>query len=300
MTVESKNYGNCIFLHGDTLPEVWENAVLKCWENGFDFETQYDKEGDPKSKDCYATLVIENPFQEARIHKAFPAGLEDLEIYRQEVLFGVHDNWVDPDNGAWSYTYHDKLFNYKDNDGNEYYQIEEIIERLSTTPFTRRAQAITWNPFHDNLYEDPSCLQRVWCRIENGKLNMNVSMRSNDAFKASFMNMYAFTDMQRYIAEEISKKRGEEIPVGRYIHQADSFHIYGSYFEEFKKFVDRCKNTSFESRVIESEDVKDFFDSGKIILLNNTQGHIPIMQYHWDRLYSELPEDRKSEVNKKD
>jgi len=31
-----------------------------------------------------------------RIHRAFPGGLEDLEIYRQEVVDGVHDHWIAP------------------------------------------------------------------------------------------------------------------------------------------------------------------------------------------------------------
>ncbi len=33
-------------VEGDTIPEVWENAVLKCWREGIGIRTEYDKEGD--------------------------------------------------------------------------------------------------------------------------------------------------------------------------------------------------------------------------------------------------------------
>ena len=42
---------------------------------------------------------VEDPFAEPRIHRAFPGGLEDLEIYRQEVVDGVHDHWIAPQEG---------------------------------------------------------------------------------------------------------------------------------------------------------------------------------------------------------
>lgn len=295
--MQIQRQGNYLSICGDTLPEVWEAAVIETWKGGSEFKTQYDKEGDPSSKDCLAMLVIQNPMQEFRIHKAIPAGLDDLEIYRQEVLYGVHDNWIDPEHGAWQYSYHERLFNYTNASGDSIDQINQIIEKLSEVSYTRRAQAITWNPFKDNFCNEAACLQRIMCRIEDDKLQMNISMRSNDAFKASFMNMYAFTELQKYIANQISIKTGKEIGVGRYTHMADSFHIYGSYFGEFEKFLHRCETTSFASRVMRTDEATYFFDSGKINLLNNTHCHIPITKENWDRLYEELPQDRKGEVN---
>jgi thymidylate synthase len=66
---------------------------------------------------------------------------------------------------------------------------------------------------------------------------MNTHWRSRDAYKASFMNIFALTDLQKTMAEKISKKLGAEVSVGRYVDISDSFHIYGSYFEEFSNFM---------------------------------------------------------------
>jgi len=295
----NKILDSIIDIKGDTLPEAWEESVTECWEKGDRFRTEYDKEGDPKSRDCTARISVSNPMAEPRIHRAIPAGIEDLEIYNQEVLYGVHNNWIAPEEGRWEYTYNERLFEYRVKD-EVFNQIQIVIDKLSAVPFTRRAQAVTWQVWQDNDCYDPACLQRMWFRIIERKgekfLNMNVTMRSNDAFKAAFMNMYAFTELQQFVAHCISINRYEDIKVGRYVHYADSYHIYGSYFEEFDGFLKRCKDTDFSSRVIDTESVQYFLDSGKITLFNNTQTDIQMEENHLIRLYDEIPEDRRSEL----
>ena len=254
----------------DTLPEAWEQAVLRCWEEGDRVRTEYDKPKDPESRDCTALIIARQPFEEPRIHKAFPGSLESLETYRQEVLLGIHDSWVDPEAGKWSYTYHQRLFAYDvcESGGarRAIDQFDYIIEKLARTPHTRRAQAITWKPDVDPTVDDPACLQRMWFRIFNGELRMNVHMRSNDAFKAAFMNMWAFTDLQRYVAEEVTRRSGRELRLGSYAHIVDSFHIYGSYFGEFEGFLTSVEKRTFAERTWDSrnEMVQNAFDSARV------------------------------------
>ena len=85
---------------------------MATWKDGLDIKTEYDKAGDPMSKDCTMIMVVNEPMKEPRIHRAFPGGLEDLEVYRQEVVFGIHDHWIKPEEGKWTYTYHQRLTNY--------------------------------------------------------------------------------------------------------------------------------------------------------------------------------------------
>jgi thymidylate synthase len=88
-------------------------------------------------------------------------------------------------------------------------------------------------------------------------------MRSNDAYKAGYMNMFAFTDLQRVMAEKISEKLGREIAVGAYTHVADSFHIYGSYFNEFEQFLISVRDRKFEDRVWDTSFALSFFEEGR-------------------------------------
>ncbi len=249
------------------LPEAWEKTVIAVWDNGADIKTQYDKAGDKPSKDATVMVTVTAPFGEPRIHKNFPGGPEELEAYRQEVVNGIHDHWIDPAAGKWTYTYHERLFAYSPVEDiriaespkpfNAFDQIQYIIDALSETNHTRRAQAVTWMPTADAKTDDPPCLQRIWCRLiadenEQPVLNMNTHWRSRDLYKAWYMNVYALTDLQRIIAEEISKKIGQPVKVGRYVDISDSLHIYGSYFDNAEKEIQKMKDTPFTERAWET------------------------------------------------
>ena len=258
--------GDIPVLHawGRTVPEAWEKSVLMLWERGARVRTEYDREGDEQSRDSTMVVVAREPLSEPRIHLAFPGGIEDLEKYRQEVLFGVHDHWIRPEEGKWTYTYHQRLSAYApvaDLSSSKVKspfppvdQIRYIIEKLAASPHSRRAQAITWMPTADPATDDPPCLQRIWCRLlptdEGFTLNLNSHWRSRDAYKAAFMNMYALTDLQGWLAGQIGRRMGRTVSVGRYVDISDSYHIYGAYFREFsERFLKLVRERPFEKRV---------------------------------------------------
>ena len=182
-----------ISVTAETLPEAWEKAVIAVWDHGVEIKTQYDKDEDLPSKDATVMVTVRAPFAEPRIHKNFPGGPAELESYKQEVIAGIHDHWVDPAAGKWTYTYHERLFAYcpvediRKADSAKpfraFNQIQYIIDSLSGCFHTRRAQAITWMPTADPKTDDPPCLQRIWCRLtadDDGQLvlNMNTHWRS--------------------------------------------------------------------------------------------------------------------------
>ena len=245
----------------ENLPLAWERATIACWEQGESFPTEYDKPGDPNSRDVTALIHVTRPFDQPRIHRAFPGGLDDLEKYRAEVLYGVHDHWIDPAAGKWEYTYHQRLRQYAVPGAGVFDQLAAAVQKLREAPHTRRAQAVTWQVWNDMKIADPACLQRIWLRIADGRLHMNIHIRSNDAFKAAFMNMYAFTELQRELAAQVGVAPGE------YMHIADSFHIYGSYFSEFERFLRTVRSRTFEENTFSEEAVRDIFIDGCDLLL---------------------------------
>lgn len=250
------------------LPEAWEKAVLAVWNHGVDVKTEYDKPDDSPSKDATVMITVENPFNEPRIHRNFPGGPEELEAYRQEVCDGIHDYWIDPAAGKWTYTYHERLFAYCPTDDlrnpnaakpfQPVDQIDYVVRKCSEAFHSRRIQAITWMPTADPPTDDPPCLQRLWFRIITDTdgtpvLNMNSHWRSRDLYKAWYMNVYALTDLQRIIAERIAANIGKPVKVGRYVDITDSLHIYGSYFAEAKPEIEKMQRTSFEQRTWPSD-----------------------------------------------
>jgi thymidylate synthase len=259
-----------IFVSGANLPEAWEKALLLLWDEGIDVRTEYDRtdaEGgfiDPPSRDATMIVEVTDPFAEPRIHKNFPGGPEELEIYRQEVVEGIHDHWVDPaDPDKWTYTYHERLFAYAPTEDLEdpkaarlrtVNQMEYVVNKAVERTYSRRIQATTWMPTSDPATDDPPCLQRLWFRLlpdADGTLalNLNSHWRSRDAYKAWFMNVFALTDLQRVIAEHIADRLGRPVRAGRYVDISDSFHIYGSYFDEFEPELQKMRaNPDYHAR----------------------------------------------------
>jgi len=264
-----------------TIPQAYEEAIKQVWENGIRIKTEYDRPEDPASRDATVMIVVEEPYGQPRFHRSFADGLGGLAEYVMEVVHGAHDYWVKPveeilkaaesEDTRWTYTYHERLFDYRIED-HVVNQIDYIIQKLSQTGYSRRAQAITWNPKLDPPTDDPPCLQRIWgrlCEDDSGGyvLNMNTHWRSRDLFKAWFENVIALTTLMKKMAEAISENIGKSVRVGRYMDISDSLHIYGSYFREIEgnpekgiqSFFEALESRSFEERTWSSDFIKPFF-----------------------------------------
>ena len=288
-----------ICVEENTLAEAYEKALIRLYKEGTKFQTQYDKPGDPLSLDCTVNITIIEPETDPMIHKAFPGGIDDLKEYVLE-LKGYKDGWVknmnDPGDTRWEYTYHGRLADYgswkelsdladKDSShiaGFRVDQIEAVIAKLVDQPFTRQAQMITWMPNIDTKVYDPPCLQSLWYRILEDKdgvywLNSNIRFRSNDAWGANFMNMFGFVQFSREeIADEIQKRTGKKVKLGRMNWQADSFHIYGRDIEKAKGMLfDRVDSMSFEERTYNFHDefIQEMYQMAEPVILQKIKDY---------------------------
>ncbi|MFO7957442.1 MAG: thymidylate synthase [Candidatus Brocadiia bacterium] len=272
--------GSIPVLHvaGANIPEAWEKAVLAVWDNGVEVKTEYDKPEETPSLDATVSVEVADPLGEPRIHKNFPGGPTELEAYRQEVVEGIHDHWIDPAAGKWTYTYHQRLFSYRPlidlvnpEAGPQFppvNQVQYIIEKLADVPYSRRAQGITWIPHCDPGTDDPPCLQRIWARLLRGEegfvLNMNSHWRSRDLLLAWFMNVYALTDLQRIIAERLADMLGEPVRCGRYVDVSDSLHVYGQYRDEhWEGEVQKMRASPYTERAWETSMLEPMFEEAR-------------------------------------
>jgi thymidylate synthase len=265
-----------LHVEADCIARGWEKSLVELNGRGCDIRTQYDKDGDPPSKDCTMILTIHDPLSEPMIHMDFPGGPKQLEEYVMEVCEGIKDHLIrnpdDPADTRWEYTYHRRMFSYEVPGRDPLDQIETMCRKLAEVTYSRRAQAITWKAWEDNDCFDPPCLQSLWGRIteDGGRkfLSLNARFRSNDAYKAAFMNIFALVRLQEKMAERISELSGQKIFVGRYCHMADSYHIYGSYFKEFEtRFLGALKKRTFEQRTLRYENVREMMENARPAIL---------------------------------
>lgn len=203
------------FVRGHTLPNAYHIALVALWEKGKKVPCP---DWNTEQKEIGLTMTVKNPLEEPMISRCFIGGPEDLEQYRQEMLDGILDFEIEK--GNWSYTYHSRMTDYN-GDGNRFGdQVRFVVEELRRNPYSRRAVIDVRDNNRDMGSDDPACLQHIQFFIRDGKLDLDVLFRSNDAVKATFMNAFALIMLQKRIADELG------VEVGTYTHRANSFHCY--------------------------------------------------------------------------
>lgn len=155
-------------------------------------------------------IEITNPLDDMIHHKS-SFGKQRCDEYADQLF----NSWP-----GFEYTYHERLFEYYSNNGVLENQIHQIKNKLKQNPQTRRAIAITWEPFKDNRNQHVPCLQLLQYTKRAGKLHCKAVFRSNDILSAFGPNAYGLVRLQEHIAKEL------RYPVGTYTHIALIPHIY--------------------------------------------------------------------------
>ncbi len=240
-----------IHVKGNDICEGYQNAVLAVFDNGARIETPKHTTQTPLGWDATVTVEIADPQSLRRIHKiGIPGFIPELEVYRLEAVWGIHNNWV---GDGWDYTYHERIFEYRLPDGSRVNQIANMIKVIKSNykekgrVSGRDFQVSTWMPWNDPFVDDPPCLQRIHFRLFKSEnegeylLHMTTHWRSRDLFKAWCMNVYAMTDLQRLVAKWISEELGFPVFVGKYIDISNSLHLYGAYAHDIEGAVMRMR-----------------------------------------------------------
>lgn len=102
------------------------------------------------------------------------------------------------------------------------HQMIDVAWKLHKEPATRQAVVTLWDPVLDNLEDmaDYPCTVMLQFQVEEGKLCMNVVMRSNDAWLGLPYDMFQFTQLQLTLARCLG------LAYGWYRHTALSLHLY--------------------------------------------------------------------------
>ena len=100
-------------------------------------------------------------------------------------------------------------------------QIDWVVNLLAKEKDTRQA-AITILDMkeHDTFTYDTPCTYAIQFTILNGRLDICVTMRSNDLWYGFCNDQYQFSMLQEMIAKEIN------MDMGTYYHFAHNLHIY--------------------------------------------------------------------------
>lgn len=205
------------FVTGTTLPDAYHKALLKLHKDNMELPCP---DYNTNQKEASMTMLVQNPLGEPMISKLFIGDPRSLEQYRQEMLDGILDFEVA--RGNWEYTYHQRMEK----------QIPWVIDELKRNPDSRRA-VVSIRAEADMHTGSPACLQNIHYLIREDRLHCKVLFRSNDATKAAYMNAFALIMLQKRIADAVG------VPVGTYMHRANSFHVYERDYAMFDGYIRR-------------------------------------------------------------
>jgi len=248
-------------VNANNLAKAWERAVKTILVKGhrrYVGAPEYQVE----TLDLPLLIKVKNPLAEPRLSKLATDSKEVVEEYTKTYVFGYDDPQKEKE---FEYTYHSRLRNYPDckvrawlpaisvDDKDLKAQVAKIIpdgkccvRRIDQVEYaikifkkdpTRRTVVIhTWIPFRDLMKFGPKrqdtsspCLVLFYPQLVNKKLHLFVVMKTNDLYNAWPGNAFAFTALQKYMADKIGVK------TGTYTHFSVSMHIYKDKWNEAKK-----------------------------------------------------------------
>ena len=100
-------------------------------------------------------------------------------------------------------------------------QLDMVVEMLKNNPDTRQACISIYDgkEIGDYAFDTP-CTYAVQFTIVHGRLDMCVTMRSNDLWYGFCNDQYQFSKLQEMVSERL------EIETGVYYHFAHNMHLY--------------------------------------------------------------------------
>lgn len=141
-------------------------------------------------------------------------------------------------------------------------QFRFVLESFHRDPETRQACIVVPDPNKDCFVDgklittkDMPCTRELhFQRNTKGELDLIVKMRSNDILWGfSAVNVFNFTLMQEYFASMLG------LPLGKYYHIADNFHVYEEFVDQLKSICDQVpEDTTFQYPPLPTRSLYDF------------------------------------------
>ncbi len=198
-----------LYIKANTPADGWRRIVRRIMECG---TTRLDERGiETRWLDNVMIHVVE-PFSE-RVAAEYPFSETVLrEKYATQMLL--------PDRLDFEYTYGERLNAW----GVEHIdQIKYVVTIFRENRHTRRAVATTWDPRRDTVSNEVPCLDLFVFMFNGERLDLSVTIRSNDMYGAWLANVYALGELLRKVSEQTQIAAGTvtTLSVNAHIYQHD-------------------------------------------------------------------------------
>jgi thymidylate synthase len=192
---------------------------------------------------------------------------ENFERHINEVLSPRKPEGVE-------YTYGERFFAHRFGKN----QINYLIEKLSRSPYSRRALVVSWDHEKDQNIENPPCIIGIQGIITENFYNHTVIIRSNDMFKAWPVNFVAQIELAKFIVSEINKRANTDYKLGSVTSISISAHIYQTDFDRAKEVMEKYSGKMKEFVEDPKGNFLIYLENGKVVLEHRTPDNSIV---HW-------------------
>lgn len=168
--------------------------------------------------------------------------------------------------------------------------LECAVHKVKNDRDTRQAVINIWDNRLDNGVagaNDYPCTVAIGLRVFRGRLDMHVTMRSNDAWKGLPYDVFQFNQAHLTAASML------QTPPGRYYHNAWSMHVYEPDVEKVADVYDRSYLSSTVlprgfDHVYDAVEVLSYLDSDRYALS-------PAQEWYAQRLHKYTTDENETE-----
>lgn len=219
-------------LRAKTVGEGWLELLHYIMTYGKRVPTHYDQ--DTLEIMNLVMVITDQParFSAKRLPEYMPFTREHLSRYNEALMSPDKDPDV-------TYTYGNLIRAHFGQD-----QFIETAKKLAKDRGTRSAVISLWDA--QNKMKGSPCLNHIWFRILEGKLNMTATIRSNDMFQGWPENAYGLRNLQIDMRDMVLKFEGEfqsdnGIEMGDLVIVSQSAHIYDDCWALAKEIVEKYR-----------------------------------------------------------
>lgn len=158
-------------------------------------------------------------------------------------------------------------------------QLPSVVDKLHRDPDTRQAIIALWDQYSDNMpgKRDYPCTLNLGFSIHREQVDLDVTMRSNDAWLGLPYDIFQFTQLQHTVANALGRH------IGRYRHHTYSLHIYA---EDTKE----AHEVAYSEADVTDESLQPTgFNNRPGLSLNQSMAHarliagdIPVHELEWE------------------
>jgi len=145
--------------------------------------------------------------------------------YLKENKVSIWDEWAD-ENGNLGPVYGVQWRSWKGANGQTFDQIKDVIQRIKTTPDSRRLIVNAWNVADVDKMALPPCHTMFQFYVARGKLSCQLYQRSADVFLGVPFNIASYALLTLMVAQVCGLEPGE------FVHTLGDAHIYSNHIDQ--------------------------------------------------------------------